>query len=190
MSLLLRLPDGTDDDWRTFWGIYGPMVLGVALRSGLCSADAEDVLALVMRKLMGMLKAGFEVDHRKGRFRNLVATLTRREVVGHYRRTRRSAEPVEAAGEVEATGRTPVEEFARLERISRLNLCLDQLRTDRRIRRRDWMAFERYALCEEPAARVARDLDLTPARVHDIKHDMLKRMQKLMLRLEVELGEV
>ena len=33
-------------------------------------------------------------------------------------------------------------------------------------------------------------LEITPARVHSIKHHMLKRMRNMMMRLEQELGEV
>jgi RNA polymerase sigma factor (sigma-70 family) len=190
MSLLLRLPNGTDDDWCLFWGIYGPMVLRLAGRRGLCREDAEDILAVVMRSLMEKFKAGFKVDHGKGLFRSLVATITHRAISAHHKRTRQTPGSLEMAGEPVADDPLPDEELARLERLARLRLCLERLRNDRRIRRRDVVAFERYALAGEPAARVAKDLEITPARVHGIKHQMLKRMQKLMLELEFELGEV
>lgn len=190
MSLLLRLPSGSEDDWRTFWGIYGPMVLRLAARRRLGREDAEDVLANVMRTLLQMLRSGFQVDHRKGLFRSLVATLTYRAAAAHLRRTRRMPGSLEVVAETEAGDLPPDEELARMERLARLRVCLGQLRNDRRIRRRDLVAFERYALDGESAAGVAKALEITPARVHSIKHHMLKRMRNMMMRLEQELGEV
>lgn len=192
VSLLVRLRDGgNDSEWGTFWRIYGPFVFRLACKAGIERGAAEDVVAVVMRNLMLALRKGLEVSRAKGYFRAYVATATRRAVIDRLRAAARpAAAPLDEARMQAAAIAAPDDELARLERIERLNLCLERLRSDTRLRQRDLRAFERYVLQSEPAAVVARDLDLTPARLHSIRFEMLRRIEKLMTRLDVELGEV
>ena len=190
LSLLLRLARGNDDDWRTFYGIYGPLVYRLARNEGLADPDADDVLARVMRSLFQRLQSGFQVDPDKGQFRSYVATATRHAVVAQRRGLEAAAPSAEMTEQVPDDGPSPSDHLSRMERVERLRLCLERLRESADVRPRDMQAFEAYALRGEPAERVARMYGITRERLYGLKSEMLERIRKMMSKLDIELGEV
>src|SRR5271165_2382604 len=69
-SLLLRLRNGSDADaWRTFIGIYAPLVYGFARRHGLQDADASDLTQEVSGEVCRAIRS-FEYQPERGRFRD------------------------------------------------------------------------------------------------------------------------
>lgn len=184
MSLMLRLKDGGDDDWRTFFAIYGPVIHGLARRNGLRAEDADDVVASVMPRLLKRLRGGFKVDYSKGRFRDYLARTVQRAIITQRRKSHRPAVGIDGLADMAGDGRSPVEQIEALERVAILNLCLARLRQDRSVRKRDVRAFERYALRDEPAKRVAKYYGVSLARLYGIKSEMLARIRAMTHDLE------
>lgn len=88
-SLLRRLREGDDGvSWEEFCDAYGRVLHAVAAKSGLSSADAEDVvqetLLTVVRKIRD-----FDYDREKGRFKSWLLTITRNRVIDRLRQRRR-----------------------------------------------------------------------------------------------------
>ncbi len=90
-TLIRRLSDYSDERWRTFFEIYGPLVYRIARRAGLNQNDAEEVLANVMRSFVQAVQRGFEVDHRIGLFRSYLKTMTSHEIAAWRRQQQKHA---------------------------------------------------------------------------------------------------
>jgi RNA polymerase sigma factor (sigma-70 family) len=190
VSLILRLNQGTPAEWRTFWDIYAPVVYRLAVCRGLDHHDAQDVVGVVMRSLHARIRRGLKIDHGKGRFRGYLARTTQRAVTVHRRRFGRSASGERSLASAADGADSPAEDLAKMERLERLRLCLDRLRASSKVRRRDVEAFERYVLQGEPAEVVARLLGLSRGRVFGIRTEMIERIRKMLIELDIELGEV
>ena len=91
-SLLLRLRDGDDADaWRTFIGIYAPLVYGFARRHGLQDADSSDLTQEVLGELCRSIRS-FEYQPERGRFRDWLLLITRRRFARFHERRVRNRE--------------------------------------------------------------------------------------------------
>lgn len=190
VSLILRLREGTPTEWRTFWDIYAPVVYRLAARRGLDHHDAQDVVGVVMRGLHARIRRGLKIDHGKGRFRGYLARSAQRAVAAHRRRFGRTSPGDGSLASAADDAASPAEDLAKLERLERLRLCLDRLRGSSNVRRRDVEAFERYVLQGEPAEKVAKHLGLSRGRVFGIRTEMIERIRKTLMQLDIELGEV
>ncbi|RJP34103.1 MAG: sigma-70 family RNA polymerase sigma factor [Phycisphaerales bacterium] len=332
ITLLRGLHRAGDDGWREFFELYGPVVYRMARASYLSEHDSEDVVGVVMRRFVQVVKGGFEPRPRPQRFRDYLRTITNREIArvrraGNGRSswppgspaandggaelplavvatpptadseapapdgssatsavaapTRDDAAPTPNAaipppegrqqhsdnfrqnsfadpgshdaytgvippgpirsresGRVAAvratreiaprptqpgtdgqgdshgrdmpvtTGRhaaarrrvdfegprscrheASVDPWAVIERQEFLGLCLDRLRRSPAVRPRDFDAFRRYVLDEEPARSVASDLGLTENALYQIKHRLMRHLRQIVERIEREAEE-
>ena len=192
VTLIQSLRDQQNDSaWRTFFGVYGPLVYAMARHGGLKDSQAEEVLSTVMRNFVIALKGGFEVNHEVGLFRSYLRTITNREIAA-VRRGRvlgiagSSADPENVAVDHE----TPDEHWADVERRERWRLCWERLRESRAVSPRDFQVFEAVVLEERPATKVAAQYGVTVNRLYGIKHSMIRRLRKMREKLDQELGEV
>lgn len=190
VSLIVRLRRGTDDEWRTFCDIYGPMVFRLARGLGLPDADANDVVGDVMQALLVRLRRGFAVDHGKGRFRDYLARATRHAAIRHQRRHPKPKGISANSRHATTDGHLPGAELAALERLERLRLCMDRLPLDPSVRRRDLDAFREYVLNNRPAQEVAKRFGISRARLYGIRTEMIDRIRRLAAELDATLGEV
>ncbi len=174
--------------WRIFFDLYGPVVYRFARRAGLSDASAEDVVAGVMRNFVSTVRGGFRLDASLGRFRSYLRTIVNHEILAQRHRERHelASTPIDDVSPP-ADAIEPDGEWTALERQERFRACLDQLRA--RVRPRDMLAFERYAVSGEPAQRVARELGMSTSRLYALKHELVSRLRELARQLEAELGE-
>ncbi len=87
-SLLSRLRSWDDhESWRDFFDTYGRFIYGIARRSGLADAEAQDV---VQDTLLAVAKQmpGFKYDPSLGSFKGWLQQITRRRVFDHLRKRR------------------------------------------------------------------------------------------------------
>lgn len=189
ISLILRLRSGTEAEWRTFWGIYGPLIYRLARGRGLNHHDAQDIVCEVMRGLHARIRRGLEVDHGKGRFRSYVA----RSVARATARFRRQFGGTNS-GRVsqKPTGRTRGDtdgDIATLERHERIRVSMERLRELPDVRRRDFEAFEKSVVHGEPAEKVAKQFGISRGRLYGIRCEMMTRLRAMLAELNQELGE-
>ena len=88
-SLLSRLKDWDDhQSWRDFFNTYWKLIYGVARKSGLSEAEAQDV---VQEAVLSVAKKmhDFKYDPALGSFKGWLLTLTRRRITDQYRKRAR-----------------------------------------------------------------------------------------------------
>src|SRR6266581_2625572 len=105
-SLLSRLKDWDDQaSWKDFFDTYWKLVYGVAIKSGLTDAEAQDVVQETVLSVAKKMQA-FKYDPAVGSFKSWLLLITRRRITDHLRKIYR--EPPRHQGEPRAdqTSRT------------------------------------------------------------------------------------
>src|SRR5687768_902150 len=96
-SLLSRLKDWDDhESWRTFFNTYWRLIYAVAVKSGLTTTEAEDVVQetlLVVAKEM----PDFEYDPARGSFKGWLLEISRRRIANQVRRRLKQPHPTAGA---------------------------------------------------------------------------------------------
>src|SRR2546427_3339502 len=85
-SLVARLKDlGDQQSWREFFDTYSRLIRGVAIKSGLTEAEAEDV---VQETIISISKSmpDFKADPQAGSFKAFLLTITRRRIADQFRK--------------------------------------------------------------------------------------------------------
>lgn len=192
ITLIRALTSGGAHAWDEFFSIYGPLIHRLARSSGLQENEADDVVANVMRGFLKAVRAGFELDPSRGRFRHYLRTIARREIASHFRSRGRSAGAAtdDELRAIPDDALPPDELWADAEREERLRTCLDRLRASASVRSRDLNAFEQYALRGVAPADVARRFGIPVGHVYTIKHRMLRRLRRIYGELQTDFGEV
>lgn len=102
-TLLARLRDGPDRDsgWREFDATYRDLIRRYCLRSGLQTADSEDVQQIVMTNLSKALP-NFRYSRAIGRFRDYLGRTVKNAIIQHRTRSQRTPVPTDPARTHEA----------------------------------------------------------------------------------------
>ncbi len=192
-SLLLRVRDWADaSSWEEFYRLYRKLVYGLARRSGLAHADAEDVCQEVFQRLAQTIHR-FEADPNRGSFRGWVMNLTRWRIADRFaaRAADRRAEPgatalpapdldqLPAPAEIEEAWNREWQEHA-------LATALERLA--RRTKPRHFQVFDLYIRQHWPVLRVASELGVNPASVYLIGHRLTQQLKLEVARLHRQLG--
>jgi len=174
-SLLIRIRDvGDADAWRTFAAIYAPLVYQYARRRGLQDADAADLTQDVLGEVARGIRL-FEYRPERGRFRDWLLTITRRQFLRFCERRVRNQGMVLDEHELAKIedGRTDVEwndAFnARVlrEALRRIQSSFEPM---------TWRAFECVWLENRSAAETAVALSLRIDLVYIAKSRVLKKL--------------
>ena len=168
-SLLVRVRDAADAvAWRTFEGVYGPLVRRSCVRRGLQHADAADVSQEVLARVATAVR-GFEYAPEKGRFRAWLNTVTANAVRSF--RAKSARRPVAAAFDAEAADPAWDGEFT----AHLLAVACDRVRPE--FEPATWAAFEAAWVRNEPATAVAARLGVAVHAVYVNKSRVLKRLE-------------
>lgn len=85
-SLVERLKDASDQQsWREFFETYRRLILGVALKSGLTEAEAEEVLQETVISVAERMPV-FKADPAAGSFKSWLLLVTRRRIADQFRK--------------------------------------------------------------------------------------------------------
>lgn len=191
-SLLSRLRNFDDAvSWRDFFDTYWKLIFNAALKSGLTPAAAEDVVQdtviTVARKM-----PEFRYDPARGSFKGWLLKTTKWRILDHVRKNKRHAacEPIALAqedlGPIENVP-DPISEM--------LDTLWDQdwqqnlmeaakQRVKRRAKPKHYQIYELHVWKQWPAAKVAKELKVSPAEVHLIKHRVGNLIKAEVERLE------
>lgn len=183
-SLLLRLKkQGDDQSWREFYGIYGRMIFGYALRYRLSHAEAEDIVQDVCIKMFRQILS-FDYCPDQGHFRGWLKTVTKHAVIDFIRRkSRRSGHMDQYTEHMEILNTEKVDESDLIWQHewekAVFNAAL--LRVYSRIGTQCRDAFHLFVIEGIPANEVAERLSIKANAIYACKHRILR-----MIREEVE----
>jgi len=213
-SLLARLKDADNSTgWQEFFDTYGRLIYGVALKSGLREAEAEDALQETAIAVARHIPE-FKYDPAKCSFKTWLLLLARQRIVHQFRkrnkpggdanRVHAGPERARAAGSDtlnlasdDATQPATVDRFPdpageRLEVIwdqewnkHLLSRAVEAVK--KQVSDRQFQIFDLYVLQERPVREVARALRVRAAQVYLAKHRVGALHKKELKRLESEM---
>jgi RNA polymerase sigma-70 factor (ECF subfamily) len=190
-SLLLRLADLNDStSWREFFEDYWGLIYGVARKTGLSEADAEDVVQDTMSCLARKMP-NFRYDPSKGSFKAWLLNLTRWRIVDHLRKRRDELlrQKTDASSATNPIDQVPdpaslvpdavwEEEWE----VHLVNAALENLR--RRVDPEKYQIFDFYVGKQWSAEKVAAHFQISVDQVYLAKHRITELLKIEVHRLE------
>jgi RNA polymerase sigma-70 factor (ECF subfamily) len=190
-SLIRRLPDAADARaWDEFVGLYGPVVYGMARRSGLQPADADDVVQQVLAAVARSVESWLERRDR-GPFRAWLVRIARNTAINTL--TRRGTRAVGANGD-QASERLLHQAAARSDDLAsefdlELRRAIFQRAADcvrNEVTQRTWQAFWLSTVEQQPIAAVAEQLKMSPGSVYIARSRVMARLREAVGRMMEE----
>lgn len=196
-SLLARVAQWEDTaSWNEFYRLYRKLIYGLARRSGLPHADAEDVTQDVFKRVAETIHE-FECNPERGKFRGWLMNLTRWRITDKY-----NSKP---KGEYHATS---PQSDASSTGTSTINRIPDQMKNEaewelewqrhlldaaceriaKRVKPRHYQAFDLYVRQRRPVLEVSRELGINPATLYIIGHRLTKELKTEVAKLRQQLG--
>lgn len=180
-SLLLRLKDRADDEaWFEFTEIYRPVIVRIALRQGMQSADADDLAQQVLSSVARAIDR-WEVDPARARFRTWLGRVATNAIINAL--TRRA--PDRGSGDsglndlLEQKPATdgPASDLLRIEhRREVFRWAARQIRAE--FQPATWEAFWLTAVDQRDVEAVARQLRLSSGSVYAARSRVMRRLKE------------
>jgi RNA polymerase sigma factor (sigma-70 family) len=192
-SLLSRLKDVENHaSWKEFFETYWKLIYGMALKSGLNDAEAQDVVQETVIRVARSMPS-FRYDPAIGSFKAWLRQLTRWRITDQVRRRGKEV-PVafSPSGDVENEeigSTTPADsEFEALWEkewnVAMLEAAIEKTRAE--VDAKQFQIFELYVLRDLPVTKVSRTLGVNSARVYLAKHRVSQVMKRHLKQLEAE----
>ena len=180
-SLILKVANQRDfEAWNRFSSIYEPLVYRIALAKGLQTADAEDLVQEVMTRVARSV-GKWEPDSGKGTFRGWISTIARNLVVDFLRRKTRTpvtSDRTEIRKLVEGVSDTE-NELEYFDREYERQLFINASNDIRGyFAQSTWQAFWETAVKNEPIARVANRLGMSPGAIYVARSRVMSRLKR------------
>jgi RNA polymerase sigma factor (sigma-70 family) len=189
-SLLVRLKNwGDEESWHEFYQIYEKLIYETALRAGLRSVEAQEV---VQETLLSVAKkiAGFDYDPQVGSFKGWLLQITRRRIVDQLRKRKPEASPATAANGCSGLEQVsdPVSRLEALWNEEWHQALLDMARAvvKRKVGLKQYRMFDLYVLQQMPLKKVTRTLGVNAAQVYMAKYRITKLLKKEIPNFEEE----
>jgi RNA polymerase sigma-70 factor (ECF subfamily) len=188
-SLLIRLKNWKDEaSWHEFYKIYEKMIYETAIKAGLRSVEAQEV---VQETLLSVAKkiAGFDYDPEVGSFKNWLLQITRRRVVDQLRKRRPGTEALGVnASALEQLTDPAVSRLESLWNEEWHQALLDMARAlvKRRVSAKQYRMFELYVLQQMPMKKVTGTLGVNAAQVYMAKYRIARLLKREIKSLEEE----
>lgn len=182
LSLLARLRDEpAAPDWQRFTEIYDPLMRGWLTRRGVQDQDVDDIVQNILTIVIQRM-SGFQHNGRVGAFRTWLRSTTVNCLRDYWRTNRRRL-----AGAGGSDAQEWIEQLADPDSaMSRewdaehdrhvMRKLLELLREE--FEPRTWLAFQRFALDNVPAAEVAKELGMTPNAVWIARSRVVARLKQ------------
>jgi RNA polymerase sigma factor (sigma-70 family) len=175
-SLLVRVRDPLDAEaWRTFVGLYAPLVYGYGRRRALQDADAADLTQEVMGEVARDIRS-FNYQPERGRFRDWLFMIARRRLIRFQ--ARRARHPVASLGPdlpAPTAEDQPDPEWNGAFNAQVLRAALQRIQPH--FEASSWRVFERVWLEHRSAAEVADELSMSIEAVYMAKSRILRRLE-------------
>lgn len=185
-SLLAALgSDHQSSHWLEFYRCYAPAVFRVARYRGLAQPDAEDIVQQTMMAIFRHISS-FNYSRDRGSFRNWVRRIAECRIVDLSRRVAVTV-PLDAVDAPLDDRPDLGERWEQEWKVQDLLYCLEQSRND--VTPRTFEAFRLYALEGVSANETAARLEMSVSQVYVVRSEMLRRVRKVMLKLEFDREE-
>jgi RNA polymerase sigma-70 factor (ECF subfamily) len=179
-----------NESWKTFVATYAPLVYRYARRRGLQDADAADVTQEVLTETARCLRT-FEYQPERGRFRDWLGTLTRRQLTRFFAKQQRDVSRTGGTAAQEMleglAAPQPEAEWTDTFHTQLLRTALDRIQPH--FAPPTWQAFAQVWLHQRTAAEAAADLDLPIDAIYLAKSRVLKRLREELLHLAEDLPQ-
>jgi RNA polymerase sigma-70 factor (ECF subfamily) len=192
-TLLQRLKNWQDQaSWRDFFDTYWGLIYGVARKSGLTDAEAQDIVQetlVVVAKQM----PNFTYDPSIGSFKAWLLKLTRWKILDQIRKRKGAHLAAMPAGD-SSSGTNPIEKFAdpksqELDAVwerewqrTLLAAAVDNVK--RRVDPQKYQIFDFYVNKEWPPEKVAHGFGIPIGQVYLAKHRITEAIKSEVERLE------
>ncbi len=198
-TLLAKVRDWNDAaSWTEFYGLYRKLIFGLARRSGLSQADAEDVTQDVFKRVAETIHE-FECDPERGKFRGWLMNLTRWRVANKITRAPLDEKMRHTPGVPEGDSAAHTSTINRLPDPAQLDAewelewqrhLLDAAceRISRRVQGKHYQAFDLYVRRRWPVMKVASELGMNVAAVYLIGNRLTKQLKTEVEKLKTQLG--
>ena len=183
-SLLLRIRDPKDgDSWTQFGEVYAPVIFRFLTRRGLQEADAGDVTQNVLLEVAKGIQK-FEYKPEQGKFRNWLATISRRQLNRFW--NKKSVPTIEP----EEMGINQQSDAQWIDAWQSELLRSALQRVQKSVNETTWRAFEMTWIQNEPAAQTSQSLEMPIDLVYSAKARVLKRVEEEVRMLGDDCGWV
>ncbi len=194
---IARLKDlDGQETWREFYQRYRPLIMGVAMKAGLRGQEAEEVLQDTMKSVSQHIGT-FEANPARGPFRLWLLNMVQWRIRDQFDKRLPVGESRVASAEAATTtstlDRMPDPREGDLERLCDAewqkwfkNQAFKELQLAARAEH--YQIFHLLVIEEKPVALVAAMVGRNRAQVYLIKHRMVKALERIVTRLEKELG--
>jgi RNA polymerase sigma-70 factor (ECF subfamily) len=198
-SLLSRLKDwGDQESWRQFFETYWRLIYNTAIKAGLSDAEAQDV---VQETVISVLKSMMDFEYRKrhGSFKSWLLQLTRWRIADHLRRrkpevslnARRVDQNTDSSTATEITNGLACSDDPQVgaswEHDWEANLMdVAIARVKKKVDAKQYQLFDLCVFKEWPVSRIARSMNVSPARVYLAKHRITRLVRQEVRELHTE----
>ncbi len=185
-SLLARVRDPRDAGaWEQFVQVYSPVINGYLRRRGLQDADAADVAQETLQAVARAI-GGLEYDRGKGRFRGWLLTITRRNLLDHLAKARRTVagSGSDEVQQVLESQPDPAESLAWDRECEQQLAWFAMQQVQNEFEPRTWRAFYATAIKDRPAQDVANELQMSAGAVYIAKSRVMARLRRAIEEIE------
>ena len=193
LSLLGRLRNLDDhESWRQFFETYWKLIYTAAIRAGLTEVEAQDA---VQETVISVTKGipSFECGEGKVSFKTWLLKLTSWRIADQLRKrlpiAKNGARPAQTSTQTGSTiDHIPEPEDRGIEAVwdaewdqNLMNAAIEKVK--RNVDPQQYQIFDLYCCQDWPALRVARALNINPARVYLAKHRVASMIKKEFTKL-------
>jgi len=191
-SLLERLKNWSDQSsWQEFFETYWKLIYGVARKSGLTDAEAQDVVQNTMVSIAKQMP-DFKLDPKIGSFKSWLLQITKWRILDETRkRGPQSIVPVSPGDQEVATDTIAqvVDPAQGLDNMwetewqkSLMGAAIANVK--RRVEPLDYQLFDIYVNKEWSPQKVAERFNVSISRVFSVKHRIARMIKEELIRLE------
>ena len=179
-TLLKGLAAGNESRWARFYRDYAPFLENALLKKhpSLSHADAEEIISETMIDIAKMMPTYQYDKEKKGAFHSLLAKMAQNKAIDRFRRDERYA------AKLEKFAQEPIVISDDDWQHETFNMALRRVFADPTIRESSKIAFRRVVQQGEDVTTVARDLDLEPNAIYQIRNRMKERLQEEVRKIQ------
>ena len=204
-SLLNRLKDLEDQrSWQEFFDTYWKLIYGVARKTGLSDAEAQDVVQETVISVSKKISE-FKCDPAAGAFKSWLLKLTRWRILNQLKKRQAWPAPDSGEGLMAGAPHRSADDTRRTATMDRIadpagvdleavwneewekNLAEAAMeRVKRQVKAKQFQMFELYVLQRWPVREVARMLGVSATQVYLAKHRIGRLVRKAIRNLDLK----